>query len=467
MSSLSRLAAGTIQAGTDRRCIVGALYATLARRGIHVQPFLSRACFCPCSASALARQTPRHLDSWLMSREVCGELFAHGARDCDVAIVEGEFQPASALDSLYPSQAASPGHEAGGACLETLCQWLDLPVLAVVDASKIDGCAMPIRPRRLAGVLLDRVSGRRAGERWRTILEALWDVPVLGVLEEVAHLRSMVEGAEMGAAPCDGVLLALADRFEESLQLDLLLRAAEQRPLAAGSPDEAEFASCTQGGSHSPSGAPLRVAVAYDNAFHCYFPDTLDLLEARGARLCDFSPLRDEALPDEVDVVYLGCGCPEKYADPLSENHCMKQALRSFAAGGGRIYAEAGGLAYLCQQIVLPTGRRLPMVGALPAVASRASVLQAPQPAEATMRANNWLAERGSRLRGYLNVNWRIQPIGPLTSLAKEEPLHTALIGKDRVIGSRLHLNFAAQPSFLRRFFQPIPLATQAAAKGV
>jgi hypothetical protein len=64
-------------------------------------------------------------------------------------------------------------------------------------------------------------------------------------------------------------------------------------------------------------------------------------------------------------------------------------------------------------------------------------------------------------------VNWRIQPIGPMTSLAKEEPLHTALVGKDRVIGSRLHLNFAAQPDFLRRFFQPIPLAGQAAAKGV
>jgi cobyrinic acid a,c-diamide synthase len=204
------------------------------------------------------------------------------------------------------------------------------------------------------------------------------------------------------------------------------------------------------------------VAVAYDNAFHCYFPDTLDLLEARGARLCDFSPLRDESLPDDVDVVYLGCGCPEKYADPLSENHCMKQALRSFAAAGGRIYAEAGGLAYLCQQMVLPAGRRLPMVGALPAVASRVAQPQPPQPAEATLRADNWLAERGSRLRGYLNTNWRIQPIGPLVSLAKEEQLHSSLIGRDAVIGSRLHLNFAAQPAFLRRFFQPVPLVGQA-----
>jgi hypothetical protein len=106
------------------------------------------------------------------------------------------------------------------------------------------------------------------------------------------------------------------------------------------------------------------------------------------------------------------------------------------------------------------------MVGALPAVAARAAQPQPPQPAEATLRVDNWLAERGSRLRGYLNANWRIQPIGPLVSLAKEEPLHTGLIGRDGVIGSRLHLNFAAQPAFLRRFFQPVPLVGHGAARG-
>jgi cobyrinic acid a,c-diamide synthase len=399
-----------------------------------------------------------------MSREVCGELFAHGARNCDLAVVEGEFRPGSVLDSLYPSRSYLCDDERPGgasACLETLCDWLDLPALAVVDVSRIAGCAMPVPPRRLSGVLLDHVSGRRVGERWRTIIESLWGVPVIGMLESAAHLRSLVEGAEPGA-PCEGVLTALADRLAETLELDLLLRAAEHRPFSALPAEQVVFSTSSHDPYSPAMAAPLTVAVAYDNAFHCYFPDTLDLLEARGARLRDFSPLRDEALPDDVDVVYIGCGSPEKFADPLSGNHCMKQALRSFAAAGGRVYAEAGGLAYLCQQMVLPTGRRLPMVGALPAVASRVAQPQPPQPAEATLRADNWLAERGSRLRGYLNSNWRIQPIGPLVRLAKEEPLHTSLVSRDGVIGSRLHLNFAAQPNFLRRFFQPIPLVGHA-----
>ncbi len=53
-----------------------------------------------------------------------------------------------------------------------------------------------------------------------------------------------------------------------------------------------------------------------DDAFHCYFPDTLDLLELRGATVCDFSPLRDERLPVDTDIVYFGCGRPDLFAGP-------------------------------------------------------------------------------------------------------------------------------------------------------
>jgi cobyrinic acid a,c-diamide synthase len=105
---------------------------------------------------------------------------------------------------------------------------------------------------------------------------------------------------------------------------------------------------------------------------------------------------------------------------------------------------------------VLPGGRRLPMVGALPAVAARAAQAHTPQASEATLRSDTWLAERGRCLRGYLNTAWRIHPTGKLSSLAAEEPLRNSLVGRGAVIGSRLHLNFAAQPAFLRRFFQPL-----------
>jgi cobyrinic acid a,c-diamide synthase len=452
MPSPSRIAVATIQPEADRRCLAGALSGVLERAGIHVQPFLARACFAHCGASALSRQAARHLDSWLMSREVCEELFVYGARSADLALVEGELRPCDALDALC---SVCPPGDRSRANLETLCRWLDLPLIAVVDVSKIDGCAIPSRPPGVSGVLLDRVSRIRPWRRWQTLLESLWDVPVLGALDEAAHLRSRVEAAG-DAGPAEAAFGVLADRLAENLDLPSLLRLAERRPLGALAP-------CGEIASDWDAGAPVKIAVAYDDAFNCYFPDTLDLLEVRGAAICDFSPLRDEFLPSDVDVVYLGCGHPEKFADALAQNHCMKQALRSYVESGGRVYAEGGGLAYLCQQMVVPGGRRLPMVGALPAVAVRTPHPQPPQPAEVTLDRDTWLGKHGARLRGYFNANWRLTPVDPVTSLVREESLRGSVVGRRGLIGSRLHLNFAAQPGFLGRFLHPLPLAGAAA----
>ena len=115
--------------------------------------------------------------------------------------------------------------------------------------------------------------------------------------------------------------------------------------------------------------AEVTVAVAYDDAFNCYFPDTLDLLELQGATVKVFSPLTDAELPEGTEVVYLGCGHPERCAEALAANRCLVSALCDHVLQGGRVYAEGGGLAYLCEEIATPKGQRWPMVGVLPAVA--------------------------------------------------------------------------------------------------
>jgi cobyrinic acid a,c-diamide synthase len=205
------------------------------------------------------------------------------------------------------------------------------------------------------------------------------------------------------------------------------------------------------------------IAVAYDEAFNCYFPDALDLLELRGAKIRDFSPLRSEWLPPGTDLVYLGCGPVERHADALASNHCMKQALRCFAASGGRIYAEGGGLAYLCQHLAFGPGRHALMTGVLPARARLCPYPSPVAPVQVSLARNTWLGAAQSRLRGYLNSRWTIEPLGPLTSYALEPQRRGDLVGRDQVFGTRLHLNFAAQPQLLDSFFHP-PLPTGTAA---
>jgi cobyrinic acid a,c-diamide synthase len=432
MPRIPRLAVGTYQPGVDPEPIAWALMEVLRRSGVQAQSFLSRACFSGHpGASAITGLSVRHLDSWLMSPEGCREVFLRGAKTADLAVVEGRFEP-----------ALPPGSSGGR--LEPLCQWLDLPQLVILDASQMGGCKFGAPPEDADGLLLDRVANADHLARLRTDLESLWAIPVLGALDSLGPLR-----AELAAIPCGDRIprefcQQLGDHFSRYSEPERILDLAHRREMPRVSP-------------HRDNGAiaasKLTVAIAYDEAFNCYFSDTLDLLELRGATVVDFSPLRDEILPPGSDVVYFGCGHPERFAEALAENHCMKAALRSHMCAGKRIYGEGGGAAYLCQQMETPEGEVKRMVGILPAIAR---IVLNPAPVEAvelSLERPNWLGEKGTRLRGYRNGNWRLEPLGDLVGFAAEPQHRYDLVGNYHAVGSLVHINFALQPSSVQPFF--------------
>ena len=127
MSRLPRFALGTIQPEADSRAILWSLLEALHRQGIHVQSFLSRACFPDHPGSAaITGLADRHLDSWLMSPDTCREIFLRGSAGAHLSMVAGSYY------------SGGPGGR-----LEPLCDWLDLPRLAVLDASRIGPCRLP------------------------------------------------------------------------------------------------------------------------------------------------------------------------------------------------------------------------------------------------------------------------------------------------------------------------------------
>jgi cobyrinic acid a,c-diamide synthase len=327
-----------------------------------------------------------------------------------------------------------------------------LPRIAVVDVSLVTECRLPPKPvaERL---LLDRVNSLNDFHRWQTILESLWGIPVVGGLPECGELRRNISALPAREKVPDQWCGELARNFLNYSSLERLLRFASRRSI----PSDWSVSTCLSGQCVPRSN--VRVAVAYDEAFHCYFPETLDMLELRGATVRVFSPLRDECLPPKTDIVYLGCGSPHEHAGALAENHCMLMALKQHVCSGRRIYAEGGGLAYLCQHVESADGQRTPMVGALRAIARRNAVRSRPEPVELTLAADSWLGLTGTRLRGYRNTNWLLEPTGCITHFALEKGCEFDLIGRHQAIGSRLHLNFAAQPNLLGGFFRPCPPA--------
>jgi cobyrinic acid a,c-diamide synthase len=434
MPHLPRIALGTVQPAADPRAILWALLDRFAQRDVQCQLFHSRACFHDGdAAAAITGLSPRHLDNWLMSRRTCRELFERGSADADLSIVEGCL--------VNADEAASPGGN-----LSTLCDWLDLPRVVVVDVSALSGCDLPERPVGADAVLLDRLADRRDLFRMQTLLEAHWGLPVLGGLETLPELRRVVDRLSGDSQMAREIGRRLGDHLLGPRCCERLEELAASRPLAAQTP-------ATVWRPHNER--PMRVAVAFDEAFHCYFHDTLDLLELWGAVVTDFSPLCDEALPPQTDVVYVGCGHPERYAHELASNHCMMSALRRHLVAGRRVYAEGGGMAYLCRTLVPSSGEPFSMVGALPATATYRPIEAPPRPVEVTLSQLSWLGEGWSSVRGYLDASWQIERTGPLVSYAAQAGHELDLVGCYQVIASRLHLDFAAQPELLRRFTEP------------
>ena len=115
--------------------------------------------------------------------------------------------------------------------------------------------------------------------------------------------------------------------------------------------------------------------MARDEAFSFYYPASLEALERQGAELVDFSPLRDSSIPD-VDGLIFGGGFPEMFLHELVGNTAMKASIREAAACGMPIYAECGGLMYLCEKIQGFDGDSYEMVGLVPGVCEMQKKLQ-------------------------------------------------------------------------------------------
>ena len=442
--SAARLGLTNVLPGRSCRALIWAILARLRQANARPVPFMARAC--PSPYQALQRVTgkcPRHLDSWSMTRDRCRDVFTSAVArpETGVLIDANEQGDCPACTAVTKPVAKSPQTRN----FETLCQWLDLPKVGLVDARRLQLCRTQRLPVAVDALLLDGVENIRQAVAVQTELEALWRVPVLGHLPLPQPLRELVDNWHCDSPPSADLFGVLADQlaphWDEHLMGELMQRPAWPR----------EF----EMSQHIPAGPRTRIAIAQDEAFGWCFPESLDALERAGATLCDFSPLRSERLPEHTDLVYIGCGHPERFAEALSRNHCLMQSLRTYAASGGRIYAEASGAAYLCRQLILPDGTAANMAGLLPINARFTAEPSAPEQAEVTFGLGSWFADRSTTLRGYRAAQWQLEPCGAMLTYAQDPKQRCDVLGRGNVICSRILFNIAAYPILLERFVQP------------
>ena len=320
MGDLPRLGLAVAGTGPEPSMAGLALLAGLHSRRVVVQHFRARACL---TSTEVVRQVTglpcRHLDAWLMPPEVCRAVFVRGSHSADLAVVEGTLDPPRCVPSA--SQLCRPGR------LGPVAEALDLPTIAVVPCPSGDDFHLPNLPEGIDAILLDGLADPADFPRLKHLVGLLTRRPVVGAVGSLPEVRrALASVAPEESAPAD-LIPPLAASFLEFADLGAIDELARSRPMPE----------CCGGRPCREPSARVRVAYALDKAFGGYFPDTFETLEALGAELVEFSPLKDEALPPDVDLVLIGCGFPDLYAETLAANQCLHAARegRTFVRGGG------------------------------------------------------------------------------------------------------------------------------------
>lgn len=441
-----RVVVGGTHSGVGKTTVATALMVAFTRRGLRVQAFKVGPDFIDPGFHEAATGRPSHnLDGWMLSRAANEDIYARAAEGADLVIVEG-------VMGLFDGYS---GTQEAGSTAE-MAKWLDAPVVLVVDAAAMarSGAAMvhgyaTFDPGlTLGGVIFNRVNGAGHYRYLREAVEVRAEAEALGFLSDDAAIRLPerhlgLELARTAATP--RYLDALVAWVNATVDLERVLRLAA----SAGSTGRRRVAPDARVATQA------RIGVARDSAFCFYYEENLSWLRRHGAELVTFSPLGDASLPQNLDGLYLGGGYPELFAERLSANDGMRASVREFAAGGGPVYAECGGLMYLTDAIVDSAGRSFSMAGVFPTCARmQARVTLGYTEVEIT---TDWLWLRGGeRLRGhqfrYSSIDAMPACVGRAYCLVGNTRKESEGYTSGAVLGSYVHLHFGACPDFARRF---------------
>ena len=367
--------------GQGKTVLTCGLMAAMQRRGISVAGFKCGPDYIdPMFHTRVLGVPSRNLDLFLQGEAGVQRSYA-AAGAADLALVEGAM---GFYDGVGGTDQASA---------YAVAKLLRLPVVLAIRpkgssltlAAQVKGLVDFRRENQIAALVLTCCTPGLSAHL-TPILERETGLPVLGYLPpmEEAELPSRHLGLYTAGevAHLQERFAAVAEQLEKTVDLDRLLalaggEAAGEQPVARSEPV------CT-------------IAIARDEAFCFYYPDNLEALEAEGAKLAFFSPLRDE-VPPAADGLYLGGGYPEIYAQRLSENQAMRENIRALVVAGLPTVAECGGFLYLQKTLEDEQGTPWPMVGALEGAGFRTQRLQRFGYGELTAQGDSLLFRAGEK----------------------------------------------------------------------
>ena len=451
---LPRIVVAAVSSGGGKTTVVTGLLSALRQKGLKGPSYKVGPDYIDPGYHRLASGYPAHnLDSWLMPEDKLREIFIRTSKEADISVIEG-------VMGLYD------GGRSGVSSTAEIAKLLDAPVVLVIDAKSMGASAAAIalgfreydQQVKLAGVILNRLGS----DTHRLMIEKAMQeigIPVLGAIKRDDSL-AMPE-RHLGLLPVEEnqreleAVEAIGRAVVSQTDLVSIIRLADK----AGEMELADDSNAVK-----EDDKIVTIAVARDDAFSFYYPESLRILEKSGARIILFSPLKDKELPF-CDGVILGGGFPEMFAEALRCNYTMLESIKNAAESGMPIYSECGGFMYLTQAMIDFDGIEHTMAGVLPCRVQMNKKLQMVGYVSAEMNTDTVLGPKGTRLHGHeFHFSSEIIPEKDCRDRAftftrmRNNAVYQAGYAWKNVLGSYLHLHFAGCPEAADYFVEKCKL---------
>ncbi len=441
------------KSGSGKTMITCGLLTALLRRGINCRSFKTGPDYIdPMFHKSVLGVESANLDTFFLEKQQVRDLFIQRAEQAELSVIEGVmgYYDGMGGDTIWASSYDTAQAVSAPVVLILDCKGASLSLAAVVK-----GFLEYKKDSGIKGVILNRTS-KVMEERLRPAFEEL-GVKVYGYLPEceAARLDSRHLGLVLPGElkELKDKLELLADQMEETIDIDGLLHLAETaEPLIRQKPIDSYTNNISRNTLIKPE--PVRIGIARDQAFCFYYQENLQLLEEMGAELIPFSPLKDQALPDNIHGLLLGGGYPELYAKELAKNTSLRRQIKASYDNSMPIIAECGGFLYLHKELETREKESCPMVGIIDAKAFPEERLLRFGYVELTCQEDTVYCKKGEIFKGHEFHYWNTTDHG--SSFTARKP------GKQRqwdtihcqgvLMAGFPHLYYPSNPVIAERF---------------
>ncbi len=355
-SSVPRILVSGVKGKIGKTTVVLGIIKGLVEKGLRVQPFKVGPDFIdPSYHTLISGFVSRNIDSIMFSNDRLVHSFIRGTINSDIAVIEGVLGLYDSPDGI--SEIGSSAY---------VSKLLKAPVILVLDAERINRGLQAIlhgfltfdKDVKIRGVILNNVANQKQAEKIASGIEKRFnDIEIIGSIIRDTKIEESMSYRHLGLVHVServnehDKIISIANNVKAQLDIEKVIKIAKESDEIACDCEDDKFSSLN-----------VRVGIIKDRAFSFYYPENLEFFHTVAKEVYYVDSINDHTLPD-VDILIIGGGFPEVYADLLEKNKSLHNEIRMKSEKGMMIYAECGGLMYLTNKIKTLNGNEYQMIG--------------------------------------------------------------------------------------------------------